>query len=122
MEKQKELNLRINGMHCAGCAAGIEKQLSKVEGIKKVQVNFATETAAVEYEPSVLAEDNIFSKISEIGYQPQPENVPDEKPDDRRLDSRARLIMALVFTVPIILINAIEMIPGRLFFRLRSTG
>ncbi|MAF14104.1 MAG: copper-translocating P-type ATPase [Parcubacteria group bacterium] len=38
----------VAGMHCASCAIKVEKQLSKISGVTKVNVNFATEKAMVE--------------------------------------------------------------------------
>ena len=40
--------LRIQGMHCAACVVTIEQALSKVDGVQKVVVNLAHETARVE--------------------------------------------------------------------------
>lgn len=40
----------VQGMHCASCANLIEKELSKVEGVKKVAVNFGSETVQVSFE------------------------------------------------------------------------
>jgi len=56
MNKAKKLNLQIDGMHCAGCASGIEKQMRQTDGIKSVQVNFAMATAAVEYDEKLVDE------------------------------------------------------------------
>ena len=49
---KKEI-LQIEGMSCAACALRIEKNLSKIPGVKQATVNFATEKAAVEYDPAV---------------------------------------------------------------------
>ena len=122
MGKSKELTIRIRGMHCAGCAAGIEKRLSKVEGVTRVQVNFTTETAAVDYEPSVLDKENIFDKITEIGYRPEPAAIIPDISDDESNDARGRLFLSLIFTVPIILLNAFEMITGTLLFPIHING
>lgn len=40
----------VQGMHCASCANVIEKELNKVEGIKKVAVNFGSETVQVTFQ------------------------------------------------------------------------
>jgi len=44
-------NLKIEGMHCVSCANIIQSRLSKLPGIKSVSVNFATEKAAIDFEP-----------------------------------------------------------------------
>ena len=46
----KRATLKIVGMHCAACAQTIEKALSNVEGVREASVNFATETAYVDYD------------------------------------------------------------------------
>ena len=33
----------VVGMHCASCASIIKKKLSKVDGVKSVDVHYATE-------------------------------------------------------------------------------
>ena len=40
--------LKVTGMHCAACAARIEKQVGKIEGVETVNVNLATEKINVE--------------------------------------------------------------------------
>ncbi|NTV05729.1 MAG: cadmium-translocating P-type ATPase [Chlorobiaceae bacterium] len=58
----------VKGMHCASCAAIITKKLSKVEGIKQVDVNLATEKAKVEFDGDLLPEDTLNEIISKYGY------------------------------------------------------
>ncbi|MFQ5674890.1 MAG: cation transporter, partial [bacterium] len=43
-EKPK-ISLRIEGMHCAGCAQAVEKSLKNVPGVQTARVNLATEKA-----------------------------------------------------------------------------
>ena len=58
----------VKGMHCASCAAIITKKLSKVEGIKEVNVNLATEKARLEFDNVVLSDDAINEVISTYGF------------------------------------------------------
>ena len=46
----RTIDLQLTGMTCAACAARIEKVLNRAPGVRAA-VNFATETAHVEYEP-----------------------------------------------------------------------
>ena len=46
------VDLQIEGMTCASCAARIEKRLNKLDGVSAT-VNFATEQASVEHPGSV---------------------------------------------------------------------
>ncbi|MFV1958458.1 MAG: heavy metal-associated domain-containing protein, partial [Planctomycetota bacterium] len=49
------LDLPARGMHCAGCAHPVEGLLAKVDGVRTVHVNFATEKAHVEGEVPLTA-------------------------------------------------------------------
>jgi len=67
MTKQKS-QIKINGMHCAACAQTIEKALSKAEGVDKALVNYATETAYVEYDDNLADEKKLAEIVKETGY------------------------------------------------------
>ncbi|WP_297889466.1 heavy metal-associated domain-containing protein [Sulfurihydrogenibium sp.] len=64
----EKLELNISGMHCAGCAAGIEATLKLMDGIKYVSVNFATSKGEFLYDSSKVKKEDIISKIKELGY------------------------------------------------------
>jgi len=42
----------VVGMSCAACAAHIEKEVGKLEGVKKVNVNLLTNSMVVDFEES----------------------------------------------------------------------
>lgn len=71
---EKELNnnskciLPIKGMHCASCAATIEKSLKKLNGVSNANVNFASEKAMVEYDKGIVDEPAIIKTIENAGY------------------------------------------------------
>ena len=46
----KKIILSIDGMTCSACSNGLEKYLSKQNGIKNVSVNLVMATANVEYD------------------------------------------------------------------------
>jgi len=58
----------VKGMHCASCAAIITKKLSKVESIKEVNVNLATEKATLEFENNALSTEAVNDVISKYGF------------------------------------------------------
>jgi len=66
----------VKGMHCASCAAIIQKKLSKVEGIKEVNVNLATETAQLEFITSHLKLEVLNESINKYGYSLAIEEPP----------------------------------------------
>ncbi len=64
----EKIELNVSGMHCAGCAAGIEGTLKGLDGIVSASVNFATSKADVEFNPSKISKEEIINKIKELGY------------------------------------------------------
>ena len=66
----KEVTIPVGGMSCAACAKAIERAVGKVSGVAAVSVNFATEKAAVKYDPSVARLSEIKQAIIKAGYTP----------------------------------------------------
>ena len=66
--KEEIIELNISGMHCAGCAAGIEGTLKSLDGIIDAKVNFATGKGIFKFNPSKVNPQDIISKIQELGY------------------------------------------------------
>ena len=64
----EKVTLDIAGMHCASCAMAVEGALKKSEGVSKVAVNFATEKAYVEYDPSALSVHDLERAVKDAGY------------------------------------------------------
>lgn len=46
---------KVEGMHCASCAASVESMLGAQQGIENAQVNFADESVLVEYDDQVVS-------------------------------------------------------------------
>jgi Cu+-exporting ATPase len=63
----ERLELGLTGMTCAACAARIEKVLNRVPGVHAA-VNFATETAAVQFESSLASPDQLIAAVTRAGY------------------------------------------------------
>jgi len=59
--------LTIYGMTCAACAVRIEKVLNKLEGVRAA-VNFANETARVDYVPGLASVEQVVAAIRKAGY------------------------------------------------------
>jgi len=60
--------LTITGMTCANCVATVTKALSKTEGVKDVNVNFATEKATVTFDEANTTTDKLISVVKDRGY------------------------------------------------------
>jgi len=67
-KKRQKASIHITGMTCTTCAGTIEKGLAETPGVEQVEVNFASEKAAVEYDPSRVDLAKIKSTISQLGY------------------------------------------------------
>ncbi|MGC8627385.1 MAG: heavy metal translocating P-type ATPase [Acidimicrobiales bacterium] len=100
-EKLGRVDLAISGMTCASCAARIEKRLNKLEGVKAT-VNFASEQAAVVFDPATISLDELIGTVEGIGYGAAlPADLPEEEDPTRQY--RWRLAVALVLSVPVAL-------------------
>jgi Cu+-exporting ATPase len=65
---EDRVTLPITGMTCANCAMNIERNVKKLSGVKKANVNFATEEAAVTFDPDETRIADLLDKIHDIGY------------------------------------------------------
>ena len=59
---------KIMGMHCASCAAIIEKSLKKIDGVSSVEVNYGTESAKIAFDKQKIALQDLSKKIEPLGY------------------------------------------------------
>jgi heavy metal translocating P-type ATPase len=57
----------IIGMHCASCKMLIEHMVGELEGVQKVNVNYATEKMTVEFDESLLDTSDISKAVSSAG-------------------------------------------------------
>jgi Cu+-exporting ATPase len=67
-KKLEKVHIPITGMTCTTCAATVKKGLVKTPGVKRAEVNFASEKASVEYDPSKVDLSQIKNAISQSGY------------------------------------------------------
>ena len=68
MPEPTRLTLPIIGMTCANCAATVERSLKKAEGVSDAAVNFATEQAAVVFDPVLLKPADLVQRVEDAGY------------------------------------------------------
>jgi Cu+-exporting ATPase len=110
-ERTREVSLKIAGMSCASCAATIEKALRKLEGVKSAHVNFATERATVEYDPSIISILDLRKVVQDVGYEVESEEEVDKSIEEMK-SARKRMLVAWAFTIPIIVWMIPEMALG----------
>lgn len=58
----------ITGMHCASCANIIERTFSKIDGVEKIEVNYATEQAKIAFDDQKIGIEALSKKIEPLGY------------------------------------------------------
>jgi heavy metal translocating P-type ATPase len=97
----REIELSIEGMTCAACAARVEKKLSKLPDVTAT-VNYAAATARVTA-PIAMPVADVIAEVEKAGYSAtEPERVPDGQ-DAAAYAAylRRRLIVALILFVPL---------------------
>jgi P-type Cu+ transporter len=62
------LDLPIEGMTCASCAARIERGLNRLDGVEAT-VNYVTERASVDFDPGVATGHDVVSTVERLGYR-----------------------------------------------------
>jgi len=67
---ERSVSIPIGGMSCAACARTIERAVGKVDGVASISVNYATEKAAVSYDPESARLSEIKGAIAKAGYAP----------------------------------------------------
>lgn len=64
-----QLQIGIDGMHCASCSANVEKSVSALPGVSSAHVNLALEEAMVEFDERKVDQDKIFQSITALGFK-----------------------------------------------------
>lgn len=92
--------LDIEGMTCQACSLRIEKKISKLEGISKINVNLATNMAEIIFNENQIKLSEIKSSIENLGYKAFSHKEFSEEKKEKN-NSLYKLILAIIFTVPI---------------------
>lgn len=66
--ERAHLQLAIEGMTCQACASRIEKVLNKKPAVYEVSVNFAGETANVDYDPTHTTPEQVTEWVNKTGF------------------------------------------------------
>ena len=98
----ERVRLDLEGMTCASCASRIERKLNKLDGVEAT-VNYATDQAAVTYDPSVITVDDLVATVAAAGYRAALEDV-DAADMDESGALKARLVVAAALSLPLTLL------------------
>ncbi|HHY19472.1 MAG TPA: copper-translocating P-type ATPase [Firmicutes bacterium] len=110
----KKIIIDVSGMSCATCASVIEDGLFKLDGVSKVSVNLATNTATVEYSSSEVATNKLLETIKDLGYEGK---ISTEKQGDQEKGikeqeiqkQKTRFLVSAAFSLPLMVIMVFHM-------------
>ncbi|WP_408956723.1 heavy metal translocating P-type ATPase [Natrinema sp. 74] len=77
-------SIGITDMSCANCAEANESALEDTSGVIDADVNYATDEAAVEYNPADTSLSALYEAIEEAGYTPVRDEGGEESDQERR--------------------------------------
>jgi Cu+-exporting ATPase len=106
----ERVELAIEGMTCSSCANRIEKSINELDGVE-ASVNFATERAAVDFDPARAGAEELVEAVGRVGYAaslPSDEAQAVAAEADPTADLRRRLLFAAALSLPVLLISMIE--------------
>ena len=109
----KTITLELIGMHCAACAATIQKALRAEAGVVVADVNFAVAQATVTFRPQETGADRLVEVVRGAGYQAAAVTkgrAADDRGQAAAREARRRLLVAWAFTAPVILLMLPQMI------------
>ncbi|WP_192715761.1 heavy metal translocating P-type ATPase [Paenibacillus sp. OAE614] len=100
------VDLDITGMYCAACAVKIEKTLNKMPGVKSANVNFAMETARVEFNPLEVNAGDMEKRIDKLGYKATPKREQTADPAEQRsrviTQQKRKLLISALLSLPLL--------------------
>ena len=116
----------VGGMTCAACQAHVDRAVSKLDGVENVAVNLLAGSMMVDYDPAQVSPDDICSAVDRAGYSASPVSTgtdavqsgsaqarsgaahmesPTKKLEAAASAMRTRLIISIVFLIPLFYIG-----------------
>lgn len=97
-------------MTCAACAISVESMLKSVTGVRNAGVNFANQTAWVEYDSTVATPADLQQVVRSIGYDlvidvDDPQKVQEEAQARQYTSLKTRTIWSTILTLPVVVIG-----------------
>jgi Cu+-exporting ATPase len=59
---------KVVGMYCISCKSVVEKQLKSESGIRRIDVDYMTDSVVVEFDPSIITKEEIKDRLEKSGY------------------------------------------------------
>ena len=108
----EKVNLKIQGMQCAGCANAVDLAIRAVPGVGNCAVNFALENASISYSSENTNIERIQEAIADAGYRSY---IPSEEADDEerqlRIAEQQKLIRRFVVGAIVSIILVVGSLP-----------
>ena len=95
--KTKKESFPVLEMSCAACAVSVESMLKSTAGVKDAAVNFANQTAWVEYEEGAVKPADLQNVVRSIGYDlvvnvEHPEEVQEKAQQEHLFEIKKRTL------------------------------
>jgi copper chaperone len=69
MTKIEKALFKVVGMYCVSCKPIVEKQLRDEQAVKKIDIDYMTDSVIVEYDPSLITKQDIKDRLEKSGYK-----------------------------------------------------
>jgi Cu2+-exporting ATPase len=97
-------------MTCAACAVSVESMLKATAGVKNASVNFANQSALVEYDTTAAQPTDLQNAVRAIGYDlvvdaEDPQAVKEEAQRKHYQEVKLRTIWSSILSVPVVIIG-----------------
>jgi copper chaperone len=67
--KVEKALFKVIGMYCTTCKPIVEKQLKDEEAVKKIDIDYMTDSVIVEFDPSIITKKEIKNTLEKSGYK-----------------------------------------------------
>jgi Cu2+-exporting ATPase len=108
--KDTKITLPVTGMSCAACAVSVESMLKAQEGVSDAGVNFANQTAWVDFDPNRVTLPTLQQAIQSIGYDliiDQENGVQKQEEAQLKhfLELKNKTIWAAILSAPVVVLG-----------------
>lgn len=112
----KNIKLKINGIHCKSCKTLIETEINVLSGVSKVEVDYISGEAEIEFDNQKISQNKILEGIRKLNYQPETRAVGGEAPSSSQEKNGGNFWFGLL--IPLL----IALVAGGYFIFRRSGG
>ena len=69
MQKTEKAFFKVVGMYCTSCKPIVEKQLKNEQAIKRIDIDYMTDSVIVEFDRSLITKQEIKDRLEKSGYK-----------------------------------------------------